>query len=230
VDPSELRGKKGANVDVGALTVVTALVALVALRAVARAVRLRHSLNGNRGRAWWAATLVLVTSVAGLFEAGHHQRQALATDAMLVLSVTPHAQADCERLSASMFNLSQYDGFVYHANSDVALYKHQICKDLGAYASSNKISPTLEQIAAVHLIAHETMHVNGIWSESEAECHAAQLSHLVAERLGATPTQARELQAHYFAELYESNRPHYKSSGCRAGGALDLHPERAEFP
>ena len=68
----------------------------------------------------------------------------------------------------------------------MAHYTNDSCKALASYAASSKDNPSLDQVAAVHLIAHETMHVNGYWSESEAECRAAQLNYLVAEKLGAT--------------------------------------------
>jgi len=63
-----------------------------------------------------------------------------------------------------------------------------------------------------------------------AECRAVQLSYLVAEKLGATEAQARALQARYFAEIYPNLRDGYVSSDCREGGALDIFPDRTEFP
>ncbi len=216
--------------DIGVLTVVTVLLAGLAVRAAVRAVRLRADADGRTLRAWWAAILIAITLVALAFEVGHHQRQHLVTVAMSAVTDNPRARADCERFTEALFNLSQYDGYVYQDNSDVALYKRHVCIDLASYASSSHRNPSLEQIAAVHLVAHETMHVNGFWNEAEAECRAAQLSHLVAEQLGATAAQARELQARYFAELYPRNRSDYISGECREGGRLDIHPERTEFP
>ncbi len=220
--------------DIGVLTVVSVLLAAAAVHAVWQAIRRRADAHpgaiGPGVRAWWAGTLVVAALTAGMFEYGHHQRQHLATVAMSAVTDNADARADCERLTESLFNLSQFDGYVYHDNTDVALYKRHVCRDLAAYAASDKRNPSLEHAAAVHLIAHETMHINGIWVEAEAECWAVQLSHLVAEELGATEAQARELQATYFAELYPRNRSDYISGECREGGALDLFPERTEFP
>jgi hypothetical protein len=216
--------------DIGVLTVVSVVLAAVAVHAGWRAVQHWDDDGGRALRMWWTGALVVLAVVAVGFEVGHHQRQRLATEAMTVLTDNPDARANCERLTESLFNLSQYDGYVYRDNPDVALYRRHVCRNLASYAASNKRDPSLEQVAAVHLIAHETMHVEGVWVEAEAECRAVQLSHLVAEQLGATPAQARELQATYFAELYPLNRSDYISGECRAGGALDIFPDRTEFP
>lgn len=212
------------------LTVVVAALAIAAIRATYAWATAPGGMSAHRGRGWWAAFIVLAAATAWYFEASHHQRQQLATDAMLVLSVTPHARADCNRLTAEFFDASVYDGYVYHDNSDVALYKRHICTDLASYARGGHRSPSLDQIAAVHLIAHETMHVNNFWNEAEAECRAVQLNHLVAEALGATAEQARAMQLRYYEEIYPHLRANYVSTQCRAGGDLDIHPERVEFP
>lgn len=83
---------------------------------------------------------------------------------------------------------------------------------------------------AVHIVAHEAQHINGITSEAVAECRAAQLDHLVAQQLGATPDEARELQRRYYADFYPNQRTEYVSGECREGGELDIYPDRAEFP
>jgi len=174
--------------------------------------------------------LIGLSLVALYFEVGHQRQRALATAAMSVVTDKPNAHADCERFTKALFNLGTYDGYVYQNNSDVAFYDNDSCRALASYASGSKSNPSLAQIRAVHLIAHETMHVNGHWTESDAECRAAQLNDLVAMKLGATEQQARALQARYFAEVYPHLRDNYVTSECREGGALDLFPARTSFP
>jgi len=215
--------------DIGVLTFVTVGLLALAVHATVRAVR-RRQWEGARGRAWWAGILIASTLVALWFEVGHDRQQLLATEAMSAVTDNPHARADCRRFTQTFLSLGEYDGYVYRDNSTVALYTNDSCKALASYAASSKEHPTLAQIRAVHLIAHETMHVNGYWSESVAECRAVQLSYLVAEKLGATEAQARALQARYFAEIYPNLRDGYVSSDCREGGALDIFPDRTEFP
>ena len=215
--------------DIGVLTFVTLALLLLAVRATVRAVR-RRQWEGARGRNWWAASLIALTLVALWFEVGHDRRQLLATSAMSALTDNPRAQADCRRFSETFFSLGEHDGYVARDTSDVAHYTNESCKALASYAASSKENPSLDQVAAVHLIAHETMHVNGYWTESEAECRAVQLNSLVAEKLGASEAQARALQARYFAEIYPNLMEEYVSGECREGGALDIFPDRTEFP
>jgi hypothetical protein len=216
-------------VDIGLLTFVTVALLIFAALATVRAVQRRYW-EGARARWWWAAILVSLTLIALYFEVGHDRQQILATDAMSAVTDNPDARADCRRFTESFFSLGSYDGYVYQANSDVALIANHSCRSLASYASSDKRNPSLDQILAVHLIAHETMHVNGHWSEAEAECRAVQLSYLVAEKLGATEEQGRALQDRYFAEVYPDLRDDYVSGDCREGGSLDIFPDRTSFP
>lgn len=216
--------------DIGVLTVVTALLAAASVHALWKWAQERDDINSRGPRALWAGVVIVLTLVAGFYEYGHHQRQDLATRAMSAVTDNPRAHANCERLTESFFNLSQFDGFVYYADTDVAHYKRKSCRDLAAYASSSHFNPSLEQVAAVHLIAHEVAHINGYWVEAEAECWAVQNNHLVAQELGATPEQARALQARYFTEIYPLTRSDYRSGKCTAGGEFDANPDRAEFP
>lgn len=215
--------------DIGVLTFVCVALLILAVRATVRAVRQR-GWEGGTGRAWWAAILIASTLVAGYFEIGHYRHQALATYAMTAVTDNPNARADCRRFTQSFWSLGTYDGYVYRDNPDVALYANHACRALASYASSDKRDPNLDQIRAVHLIAHETEHVNGHWTEAVAECRAVQLNYLVAMKLGATEQEARALQQRYFAEVYPHLKDNYTSSECREGGKLDIFPDRTEFP
>ena len=215
--------------DIGVLTFVTVALLALAVRATIRAVQ-RRQWEGAIGRAWMAAILIALTVVAMWFEVGHDRQQLLATRAMSAVTDNSDARADCRRFMESFFSLGEYDGYVARDNPDVAAIANHSCRSLASYAAGPKDNPALDEIAAVHLIAHESIHVNGYWSESEAECRAAQLNYLVAEELGATESQARALQARYFAEIYPNLREGYVSRECREGGSLDMFPDRTAFP
>jgi hypothetical protein len=177
-----------------------------------------------------AGVLSVTAFTAWSFEVAHDQRQQLATEALGVLSNVKGVRADCERYTEELFNLSQYQGYVYYDGSNVAHLKRNVCNDLWDYAHGGQANPTEGQIVAVHIVAHEVQHINGIREEDVAECRAVQLNYLVAEKLGATPEQARELQRRYFAELYPRQASDYISGACTEGGALDIFPDRTEFP
>ena len=216
--------------DIGVLTVVAAILAGMSMVAWKRVITRRDEFGGRGFRAWAAILVSVLALTAGGFEFAHHQRQELATKAIGVLSDVDGASADCERFSEELFNASQFQGFVYYDGSHVAHLRREVCHNLWDYAHGGQGHPTEAQIIAVHIVAHETMHINGITSEAVAECQAVQLNNQVAEALGATPAQARELQRRYYADVYPRQRGAYFSSECVEGGELDISPDLTEFP
>lgn len=216
--------------DVGVLTCVTAALALWSARAWYRVIARRRLLDGGRARVIAAGVISALAVTAGGFEIGHHMRQELATDALRAVTNVDGAHADCERFSEELFNATQYQGYVYDDGSSAAHLRRGVCHDLWDYARGGQADPSRDQIIAVHVVAHEATHINGIFSEAVAECEAVQSNHLVAQALGATPAQARELQRRYYAEIYPDQSDEYFSRACGEGGDLDIHSERTEFP
>ena len=209
--------------------VSTALTAW-AFVAVRRAIGGRYDPESRVFRAAVALVLAIAASAAWSAEVAHHQRQQLATEALGVVSDVEGLSADCERYTEELFNIHQYQGYVYYDGSNVAHLKRNLCRSLWDYAHGGQANATVEQILAVHIVAHEAEHINGVRIEAAAECSAVQLNHLVAEKLGATPEQARELQRRYFVEQYPNLRSEYRSGGCHEAGDLDIFPDRTEFP
>lgn len=216
--------------DIGVLTVVTAILVVMSLVAWKRVVTGRYEFDGRGFRAWAAILVTILALTAGGFEFAHHQRQDLATKAIGVLSDVDGATANCERFSEELFNASQFQGFVYFDGSHVAHLRREVCHNLWDYAHGGQGHPTEAQIIAVHIVAHETQHINGVTSEAVAECQAVQLENQVAEALGATPAQARKLQSLYYADVYPRQQGEYFSDECIEGGELDINPDRTDFP
>jgi hypothetical protein len=216
--------------DIGVLTVVAAVLAASSVVAWYRVITRTDEAFGRGFRAVVAGVISIVAFTAGHFEVAHHLRQQRATEALGVLSEVEGVGANCERFSEELFNLSQYQGYVYYDGSNVAHLRRNICHDLWDYANGGQANPTEGQILAVHIVGHEAMHINGVREEAVAECMAVQLNHLIAEELGATPEEARELQRRYYEEYYPRQRSNYISGECREGGALDINPDRTEFP
>ena len=216
--------------DIGVLTVVATALSAWALVAIFRVIARRREIGGRTFRAVVAVVLTVAANTAWSFEVAHYQRQQLATEALDVLSDVPGLRADCERYTEELFNLSQYQGYVYFDGSHVAHLRRNVCHNLWDYAHGGQANPSEDQMLAVHIVAHEAQHINGVTSEGAAECRAVQLNYLVAEELGATEAQARELQRRYFADYYPHLDSDYRSRQCHDGGDLDLFPDRAEFP
>ena len=101
------------------------------------------------------------------------------------------------------------------------LIKRQQCGDLSDYLRSDKQDPTRDQIIAVHVLTHETVHVTGVRDEAQTECKAMQLDAGMATLLGAEPKAAEELAIAYWRDIYPWMPPSYRSDECAAGGALD---------
>jgi len=108
------------------------------------------------------------------------------------------------------------------------LIKRQQCGDLSDYLRSDKEHPTRDQIIAVHVLTHETIHVTGVRNEAETECKAMQLDAGMAALLGASPQASADLAIAYWREIYPWMPDAYRSEECAPGGALDAG--RADAP
>ena len=108
------------------------------------------------------------------------------------------------------------------------LIKRDQCADLSDYLDSDKISPSRDEIVAVHILTHETVHMMGETNEARTECFAMQRNDQMARLLGATPDQARDLTASYWREIYPHMPDTYRSGQC--GPGLELDEGRAGAP
>jgi hypothetical protein len=102
------------------------------------------------------------------------------------------------------------------------LIKRDQCGDLSDYLSSDKSVPSRDQIVAVHVLTHETVHMMGVTNEAETECRAVQSDAAMARALGASSEDARDLAVRYWREVYPSMPEGYRSSECAPGAALDI--------
>jgi hypothetical protein len=84
-------------------------------------------------------------------------------------------------------------------------------------------------VHAVVTLAHEAMHLRGETNEAAAQCYAVQLAARTAQLLGVAPAQAAAI-GRYALARQRYMPADYQSSECRAGGALDLHPETPSWP
>lgn len=89
---------------------------------------------------------------------------------------------------------------------------------------------TLDLVAGIVTLAHESWHLRGVTNEAQTQCYAIQTLELVALRLGVGPPDARAVAD--FAAAYDAREPagEYRSSECRPGGAFDLRPDTDAWP
>ena len=108
------------------------------------------------------------------------------------------------------------------------LIKRDQCGDLSDYLKSDKESPPRDQVVAVHILSHETVHMMGETNEAVTECLAMQRNSEMAQALGATPEQARALSAAYWSDVYPTMPNDYRSGEC--GPELSLDAGLADPP
>ena len=126
----------------------------------------------------------------------------------------------CQSFAAAFVDPSAELGHVaFESEGEVeakALIKRDQCRALSSYLSSDKRQPTRDQVVAVHVLTHESMHMAGVTAESEAECRALAADARMAELLGASREQARSLAATYLNEIYPDMPSEYQKSECEA--------------
>ena len=128
--------------------------------------------------------------------------------------------------------------FVDGKPGDTAYLQDGVCETLHRYARETRsgfhcllpCAAPLEVAWSLNALAHESYHLAGVRNESETECYALQAIDFAAQRLGATPEQARAV-AHFAYEQLPARMPRtYTSSKCRDRAAYDLRPSDPTWP
>jgi hypothetical protein len=102
---------------------------------------------------------------------------------------------------------------------------------LACAARSSSCGDDVQALAwAVGTLAHESYHLRGVLDEGVAECSSLQTLAWTAQRLGATPAQARGLAALHLETGFPRMPDRYQAPGCSDGGALDLRPGDPVWP
>lgn len=179
------------------------------------------SLGGNRFP-WITMTILLVAVlVLGWFEWRWRQVQYEAADAVRTLTGRADAEVECQRSGAQLVFLGDESGRVEWVQGDerntgnVAWLDHETCAELAAWLRSDRSSPTIEQVTAVHVLTHEAIHVSGHRNEAMAECVAMAFDARLAELLGATAEQAAVLAQRYAEQVYPRMPSSYRGD-CAA--------------
>ena len=143
-----------------------------------------------------------------------------------------HCQRLGETLTANAWELGHVM-FEDGVPSGPAVLAYSACQDLTAYwrsSSREKSNPPKEQIIAVHVLTHESVHLTGVLDEALTECRAMQRDAVVAQRLGATAEQGRVLAERYASAVYPLMPSDYTSRDCVKDGPLDKTPGDGVWP
>ncbi len=186
--------------------------------------------------------LVVLALLAGVFfldrRNEHWQRLSTAARAATVAkldreaaSIAGHpANVTCDVSGKHVGYVQDADGLA-EVGGRRAWLTPAICYQLYLVAHRDSSSPAAGHAIAV--LAHESWHLHGITSESQANCFAYQSGVRVGESLGLSTATARRLMH----DQLESNPSDFADSPayivgheCRAGGSLDLHLDGSSFP
>lgn len=217
------------------MVLASALVVLLAVAggASARWVTRRYDALGRRRpfpRVTVAVALVLAAACAvPLWQHDRlEHRLAGAASSLAGARVSVHCQTASETFVQAGGDLGYVrwgpDGVPEHAT----VLSYETCRDLRRWLASSKRDPSLDEVVAVHVLTHESMHMAGIKNEAHAECAAVQRDVRTALALGATPPQADALARRYWTEVYPRMRDEYRD-GCGAGGVYDEHLAHAPW-
>ena len=156
--------------------------------------------------------------------------QAAATTAVQQLTGDPDARVQCQRAVGTMLWAGADLGRVEWDEPDRAWLTWETCQHLGSWYRSDRTDPTLDEAVAVHVLTHEAMHVKGARDEATTECRALQHDERAVVLLGGSSEQGGTLAERIATEVYPRMPEEYRSSECRAGGALDQTPDDGTWP
>ena len=173
---------------------------------------------------WTFSALAAVVLVTGVLTYRHDQLEQRLSHAASDL-VGAQAKVHCQSVGGALVDASADLGSVNAGPDDrpehATLIRYEQCQYLKAYLSHHGRNPTADQVVAVHVLTHESMHMRGEIGEAAAECQAVQRDARMARDLGASRADAARLAAVYWRIDYPRMPDGYQSSECRPGGQLD---------
>ncbi len=168
----------------------------------------------------WRLTPVIVFVVMGLV-AANEARWAAFEHRLAVAAAPVMAGRDagfgCERLTRNFFASTGHVGHVYFDAdgnpADSAFLSMNTCAQLKNWIR-HPDPANLDEVVAVHTLAHEGAHLGGLRNEAQAECRALGVDEQVMVNLGADRATAAAALARYKAEVYPRLPSEYTAGGC----------------
>lgn len=212
---------------------MTSLLGIVSVAAVVGLVALtvhwtrnqRDSLGRPRPFPVWSVSLLAVLAVVALIPGVlRHREEARLSRAASAL-VGHRVSVHCQTTTSALVDAGNELGFVpFDADGNPlpkTTIKRDPCGALRHYLRGGRDHPSMDEVLAVHVLTHESMHMRGTVNEALAECQAVQRDRTMAELLGATPKQGFKLAVTYWLTVYPDMPTDYFSNDCRPGGSLD---------
>jgi hypothetical protein len=109
----------------------------------------------------------------------------------------------------------------------------EICDTLYQLAFKDRVQSFPRTARAIAVLGHEAQHLRGVRNEGLANCYGFQSGVGIGVNLGLSESRARAMMREQLATNASDsagNAAYRVPSGCRNGGAEDLHPAEPEFP
>jgi hypothetical protein len=208
------------------LTVIALISVALALTLVLRwAVRRVDSLGRPRPFPTVSIGVVLLVALATGVPAILHLRMERRLSEVASGLVGSSVTVQCKTLGQSWLDAHTELGYVRFSADGVpepeTVLADEACQDLEAWRRSDHEVLDRDQVIAVHVLTHESMHMTGIANEARTECAAMQRDVRTAQALGATEAQGIELARFYWEQVYPQVPDEYWSNECAPGGELD---------
>jgi hypothetical protein len=192
--------------------------------------------------------VVLVLSALAAYLGPYRERQQDEAELARIASVIAGrgVNVECPGAFASLTDVSSRDGSVEFrpdgTPADEARLSSATCARLRSFLAGGvpgldclavdaRCSKEAERAAvAVNVLSHEAWHLRGVRDEAAAQCYALQTNADTALRLGASADEAAAIASWVSLRVQPALPAEYRTSECRDGGPLDLHPERTAWP
>lgn len=172
-----------------------------------------------------SVSLLLVVAIVLTLPTILRRHEEAKLDKVASVLVGQHATVHCETFGQTFTDLSGDLGFVKFGSDGVPQHHATImrgpCADLKHYYGGDQANPSRDEVIAVHVLTHESMHMRGQTNEATTDCEAMQRDAETAQLLGATPDEGLALARAYWLQDYPNMPDNYTTGDCKLGGALD---------
>ena len=137
-----------------------------------------------------------------------------------VIAERPNVIVKCNSMFETLFDgkgVSSPAGTAYFETGEI-FFESGWCKNFMEYLDDPG-NATPDQIFAMHIFTHETMHIRGEENEKRTDCQAIQRNHLVGELFGIDPSISRRNANTYYYDFYPKHP--YFDKNCKPGGKFD---------
>ena len=184
----------------------------------------RDALGRPRSFPVWSVAALAVLAVAAAVPGVRRRSQERQLSRVASVLVGHRVTVHCQSFGQALSDVGNELGYVRYTDNGPepsTLIKRDPCGQLRSYAGGARSHPTLDEVVAVHVLTHESMHMKGLLDEAQAECAAVQRDEQTAQLLGATVSEARALAVTYYLTVYPRMPDDYREDGCGPGGEHD---------